>query len=186
MKYKIAIIAAGLILTACSARDADVGATETTVTKTLASHPHPKPGAQVSLIDHQLYMIEPGEDSLLSIRLRSQQVQGLMRVTITGSEGLNIRSSATEQVFTLAPGVIHELPLQVHVEQPGRYYVHLNIVTESSGRQSSRVMSVIVQAGKDQPLETLRKLDANAESGAEGESPDEPLITLPAREIVIQ
>lgn len=186
MKYSIAIIAVVFSLAACSRGDTDVGQVEATVTKTPATHIHPKPGAQVSLIDSQLYMIEPGEYRPLTIRLRSPQAQGLMRVTITGSEGLHILPSSAEPVFTLAPGVIHELPLQVHVAQPGRYYVHLTIVTEGGDRQLSRVMSVIVQAGKDQPRETLRKLDASAGPGDEDAPLEEPLITLPARETVVQ
>lgn len=186
MKYKIAIIPVLLMLAACSAEDTGVAVTEAAPAKTLTNHPHSKPGAQVSLVEHQQYLIEPGEYSPLTIRLRSAQAQGHMRVVISGSDGLNILSNPTGHAFSLAPGVIYELPLEVHVALPGRYYLHLNIVTEGSGRQLARVVSVIVQAGKDQSLNTLRKLDADVGLGEENGPLDEPLIMLPAHETVVQ
>jgi hypothetical protein len=199
MSYKIVTIVAILMLAACNAKHADLGqvfsaeqlrdvssAHQVAAAKEhSASKPQPKPGAQISLVENQVYVIEPGEQANINIRLRSAQQQGQMRVTVSGSEGLNILAGATEQEFSLASDIIYELPLQLLATQPGRYYAHIKIVIDSDGRQLARVISAIVQAGKTPSTEELQKMDTRAGARTSKETGDEQLIIQPARETIL-
>lgn len=155
------------------------------------SKPQPKPGAQIALVENQVFLIEPGEQSNITLRLYSPQQSGQLRVTVSGSEGLNILSGATEQEFLLSPDHVYELPLQVLAEQSGRYYAHVKAVIENDARPQARVVSAIVEVGKSLAGEKLQKTGGPAEVGASemGGRKDlgaELLIVQPARETILQ
>lgn len=161
---------------AADAENSVIAAQQKTSSKPSVSHG--KPGAPVELLASETFAIEPGVPALLTMALLAPDVEGVMRIDVSASDGLTILSPTYLEVALDAAD--HRLPIQVVAANPGRYYVHLHVALTQQGRESFRALSAIVQVGmSDIHPHSVQKRSNSSSSGSS-------VILLPAQETVQQ
>jgi len=147
-----------------------------------AAHPG-KPGAQVMLVDNQVYRLEIGVEKTLNLKLISAYSQGEMQVRISASEGLALQQAAEKISFMLEEGKVYEIPLQISAMIAGRHYVHLHIDVTVGNRKMFKSVSAIIQA--QSAFEEPRLLRGAQKAGVNENNTGEEVISLPAQEKIL-
>lgn len=135
-----------------------------------------KPGADVKLLENVVHRLEPGVAAEVVPTLTADYQEGLMTVSLTGSDGLHILEGETHYTFPLTQRNEYPLPLRLLASEPGRYYIQMQITVDQQGRRTARALSAIVQVGDEGRTETGRQKAADPGD----------VIRLPASETIIQ
>lgn len=142
-----------------------------------------KPGAQVMLVDNQIYRLETGVEKTLNLNLITSYSQGEMHVRLSSSEGLELQQAAEKMSFMLEAGEVYEIPLQIFATITGRHYVHLHIDVTAGNRKMFKSISAIIQA--QTASEEPRLLRGVQKAGANENNSGDEVISLPAQEEIL-
>lgn len=146
--------------------------------KSVASSNHTvKPGAPVRLENSGPYRLQQGSSTDIQLVLLANASDGVMDVRITVSDDLILNTTSTVQ-FQLSPQARYELPIHITAQQQGRYYINLQVSTRINQRESTRVLSAIVQVGDELQLQ---KNQGSMTSSAAGDD----VVSMPAQETII-
>lgn len=162
-----------ITLAACSPQlsaPSDIGIKKNQTTEV---KPQRKPGAAVRFEHSKPYKIQQYQPTDLSLILLVDDVEGVLVVDTTTSDGLVLNAGHQHQ-FQLSAIKRYELPIQVTAAHPGRHYIHLQASINTHGHQTVRILSAIVQVGDDMQLE---KNNPN-QSTADG------VVSMPAQETI--
>jgi len=141
--------------------------------------PHPKPGASVSLANKEPFVIEQNVPAEVTLVLLALESRGVMDIQVSVSDELVLNSPSHQQLALSSSGR-YELPVTITADHAGRYYINLHISMSVNGRQSSRVLSAIVQVGDKVTDTDLQKaLPAGANAGLD------EVVSMPAQETII-
>lgn len=144
---------------------------------------HGKPGAQVKLVNNQVYKLEADVEKTLVLKLITSYSHGEMHIRLSASEGLVLQEAAEKISFVLGQGEIYEIPLNISATIAGRHYVHLHIDVSAGNRKVFKSISAIIQA--QTASEEPRLLRGAQKAGANGNNSGDEVISLPAQEEIL-
>lgn len=142
-----------------------------------------KPGAQITLVNNQVYRLEIGVEQILVLKLMTPYSQGEMDIRVSSSEGLVVQEPTEKLSFTLEHAETYEIPVKTSAQIAGRHYVHLHIDVTVGDRKMFKSISAIVQT--ETASEEPRLLRGMQKAGSDENTSGDDVISLPAQEEIL-
>jgi hypothetical protein len=103
-----------------------------------------KPGVPAYFSDKEIINLAVGETRRIDLPINYSA--DLISYELQATDGLDVRD--LKQSFIREDVVPHSLviPLEINVNQPGRYYLHLRITTSTQGVETKGVLSKIISS----------------------------------------
>jgi hypothetical protein len=103
-----------------------------------------KPGIPAYFLDNDIINLAVGETRRIDLAINYSS--DLISYEVQTTDGLDVRD--LKQSFIREDTLPHSLiiPLEIKVDQPGRYYLHLRITTSTQGVETKGVLSKIISS----------------------------------------
>lgn len=162
--------------TACASPATEKIETNEKVETTIAAenqYGYSKPGASVKLRHDFDGKINPGQVGSFSVDLIMAPVDGMVRVSFAGSEGLEVLSggdaretSVTKAAFIDETAPLGDQSLQFRAQEDGRYYINAFVdVVYPNGQKQSRVITMPINVGTGQYKSQSKGVEIDTKSG---------------------
>jgi hypothetical protein len=123
-------------------------------------HYHHKSGASVRLLQTQIVINDIGEVVELPLRFDVGHQQGVMRVSIPQSEGIELLNGSIDEEITLDGSGVYQIPVSIRSLSSGKFYLPVIIVVESGRLHSHRALTIAVDVGGEAALRAKQASDA--------------------------
>lgn len=102
-----------------------------------------KPGINASFAEKEIVNLVVGQNQSLDLKINySADAISYELLSDTGLDVIDLKQSTTKDNQLI-------IPLEIKVNQPGRYYLHLRITTLNQGVETSGVLSRIISSESD-------------------------------------
>ncbi len=135
----LAGLGALILVSGCAGESRDTGpvATVPAAEKPVHSHATIKPGADLTFEHGDVAKVAPGQNGSVQVTVRDGYDSGMLEVTSTGSEGLDVFGAEARVRFDMAAGDRHEFRLAYAAEAAGTYYINLHAQVSAEGEPAS-------------------------------------------------
>lgn len=149
------------------------------------SKKHAKPGADIRLVNPAPINLVPDQARSVELELATSKGTGVLQVDVIADEGLTILSQPEHLEFALISNGNYVVPLQLVSQTTGRFYLHFHTSLTANGQTLGRSLSVAVQVGDREQVNSQQEKMAPASSTNSSSANSSDVISLPAQETII-